>query len=414
MLRINNLYQSIISVENLLRADQNARRGKLKQYGVQAHDKNRVQNIDNLHHLLVNMDFRTSEYKVFTVYEPKERIVYKLPYYPDRIVHHAIMNVLEPIFISHYNADTYACIKGRGIHSAANKLRKALRDVSSTKYCLKLDIRKFYPSVDHDVLKGLLRRKFKDKDLLYLLDEIIDSAPGLPIGNYLSQYLANYYLSNFDHWIKQDLRVKYYFRYADDMVILSQSKPQLHAILHQIKCQLELLKLEVKGNYQVFPVKSRGIDFIGYKFFHTHTLLRKSIKQRFVKAVRANKSQQTIAAYIGWAKHCDSNHLLKTILGMKAFNELNIDRPTMGGLQGDKIKIERLLNRKIVVEKFTIGPSKQYQGQEYLSIQLLLGEQRHVVFTGSKGLIQQIKQVPETDFPFQTTIINEDRVLMFT
>src|SRR3989338_3447205 len=250
MLRINNLYQSIISVENLLRADQNARRGKLKQYGVQAHDKNRVQNIDNLHHLLVNMDFRTSEYKVFTVYEPKERIVYKLPYYPDRIVHHAIMNVLEPIFISHYNADTYAYIKGRGIHSAANKLRKALRDVSSTKYCLKLDIRKFYPSVDHDVLKGLLRRKFKDKDLLYLLDEIIDSAPGLPIGNYLSQYLANYYLSNFDHWIKQDLRVKYYFRYADDMVILSQSKPQLHAILHQIKCQLELLKLEVKGNYQ--------------------------------------------------------------------------------------------------------------------------------------------------------------------
>src|SRR5690606_15310200 len=146
----------------------------------------------------------------FKVFEPKERLVYRLPYFPDRITHHAIMNVLEPIFVANLTTDTYSCIKGRGIHACANAVKKALKDVPSTKYCLKLDITKFYPSVDHEILKALLRRKFKDQDLLELLDEIIDSAPGLPIGNYLSQYLANFYLSYFDHWIKEKKRVKYY------------------------------------------------------------------------------------------------------------------------------------------------------------------------------------------------------------
>jgi len=302
-------------MENLIEADNKARKGKAWQYGVKVHDRNRDANLLTLHDQLVNKTYQTSDYTVFKVFEPKEREVYRLPYFPDRITHHAIMNVLESVFVSTFTTDTYSCIKGKGIHAAAYGVQKALRDYHSTQYCLKMDIRKFYPSIDHNVMKQLLRRKFKDKDLLWLLDEIIDSAPGLPIGNYLSQYLANFFLTYFDHWIKQVLRVKYYFRYADDLVILSDSKEHLHLLFIKIKQYLaDILRLEVKGNWQIFPVDSRGIDFVGYRFFHWYTLLRKAIKQNFARMISINRNDASIASYLGWAKHCNSNHLIKTLL----------------------------------------------------------------------------------------------------
>ena len=320
MKRKSNLYTQIITLDNLHLADAHARKGKGHQYGVQLHDKNRESNIEQLHKLLVSKSYKTSKYATFKVFEPKERLVFNLPYFPDRITHHAIMNVLEPIFNSLFTNDTYSCIKGKGIHCASENLKKALRDQDNTKYCLKLDIVKFYPNVNHDILKALLRRKFKDNDLLYLLDEIIDSADGLPIGNYLSQYFANYYLTYFDIWIKSDLKIKHYFRYADDVVILSNDKAHLHAVLAKIKYYLNVnLKLEVKNNYQVFPVEARGIDFVGYVHYHTHTFLRKSIKKRFAKAVSKKKNKATISAYYGWAKHCNSKHLLKKILPNEQF-----------------------------------------------------------------------------------------------
>ncbi len=290
-----------------------ARKGKGKQYGIRVHDRDRTANIERLHQDLVTGQDRTSAYATFKVYEPKERTVYRLPYYPDRIVHHAVMLVLEPIFVASFTADTYSCIKGHGIHAAARNVRRALRDEAGTRYCLKLDIRKFYPSVDHDTLKTLLRRKIKDQQLLQLLDEIIDSAPGLPIGNYLSQYFANYYLTGLDHWLKEVKHVRYYFRYADDLVILASEKEPLHELLEEIRQYLATLKLEVKGNHQVFPVAARGLDFLGYRFYHTHTLLRKSIKKNFARAV-ARRRDKSLASYLGWAKHCNSNHLLKKLL----------------------------------------------------------------------------------------------------
>lgn len=314
MKRLNNLYNQVCSVDNLNLADSIARKGKAWQYGIRLHDQNKESNILSLHEMLVNRTYRTSEYTTFPVFEPKERIVYRLPYFPDRITHHAIMNILEPVFISVFTADTYSCIKKRGIHAAAYAIRKALQDVPGTQYCLKLDIRKFYPSIDHQILKQLLRRKIKDNNLLWLLDEIIDSAPGLPIGNYLSQYFANFYLTYFDHWLKEAKQVKYYFRYADDLVILTDSKPQLHQLLSDIRNYLELLKLEVKHNYQVFPVAARSIDFVGYRFYHTHTLLRKSIKKNFARMLFTNRNEQSIASYVGWAIHCNGNHLLKKLL----------------------------------------------------------------------------------------------------
>lgn len=315
MKRKGNLFESIISIENLTAADTIAQKGKSGQYGVMLHNQKKSDNIEHLHYLLKNKLYKTSEYKIFEVFEPKKREVYKLPYFPDRITHHAIMRQLESIFVSNFTADTYSCIKGRGIHKASQNLRKALKDKQGTVYCLKLDIEKFYPSVNHEVLKALLRRKFKDQDLLWLLDEIIDSADGLPIGNYLSQYLANFYLSYFDHWIKEQKHVKYYYRYADDMVILSPNKTELHSLLNEIKTYLsDNLKLKVKGNYQVFPVSSRGIDFVGYVHYHSHTLLRKSIKKRFAMAAKKKNNKASIASYLGWAKHCNSINLLKKII----------------------------------------------------------------------------------------------------
>lgn len=315
MKRKGNLYTKIISIENLRLADQKARKGKKNTYGVKLFDQNPEGNLLMLNELLANKGYKTSEYDIFTVYEPKERQVYCLPYFPDRIVHHAIMNILEPIFVANFTADTYSCIKGKGIHNCADAVKKALKDVPGTMYCLKLDIKKFYPNVNHECLKQLLRKKFKDADLLWLLDEIIDSANGVPIGNYLSQYFANFYLSYFDHWIKENKAVKYYFRYADDIVVLAPNKPYLHELLGDIKHYLNTnLKLEVKGNYQVFPVKNRGIDFVGYKFYHTHILLRKQIKKNFAKMLKNNPNEASIASYRGWTKHCNSINLLNTLL----------------------------------------------------------------------------------------------------
>jgi hypothetical protein len=314
MNRIGNLYQQIISIENLRLADQRARKGKALQYGVRTHDKNRESNLELLHHQLRTRSYRTSKYSTFKIYEPKEREVYRLPYFPDRITHHAVMNLLEDIFTRSFTADTYSCIKGKGIHAAQRAVEKALLDVSGTQYCLKIDIRKFYPSVDHMVLKQLLRRKFKDQDLLWLLDEIIDSATGLPIGNYLSQYFANFYLTGLDHWIKQELGVSKYFRYADDIVILCSNKPELHKLLSQIREYLQTnLKLQVKGNYQVFPVAARGIDFVGYRFNHSHTRIRKSIKQNFARMAMRRNDSKSFASYMGWLGHAKTRHLVKKI-----------------------------------------------------------------------------------------------------
>jgi retron-type reverse transcriptase len=326
MKRVNKLYESICSVENLMLADHTARRGKQNSFGVMLHDRNREQNIGELNGLLLSKRFKTSAYDNFLLNcdNGKIREISRLPYFPDRIVHHAVMNVMEPIWMSVFTADTYSCIKGRGIHLAAKKIKKALdEDPNETIYCLKLDVRKFYPSIDHQILKNILRQKIKDKDLLWLLDEIIDSAPGVPIGNYLSQYFANLYLAYFDHWIKEEKGVKYYYRYCDDMVIFGKEKSELHALKVLIAEYLTTkLKLQVKDNWQVFPIAKRGVDFLGYRFWHTHALLRKSIKKSF--AIKMAKSrgkplERSFAAYWGWAKHCNSYNLIKKLTNEKVF-----------------------------------------------------------------------------------------------
>jgi RNA-directed DNA polymerase len=412
MKRIGNLYERICSIENLKLADQKARKGKAGQYGVRTHDMRKEANIQALHEMLVNKTYTTSQYSTFRIYDPKEREIFKLPYYPDRITHHAIMNVMEPIFISTFTADTYSCIRKRGIHAAERSLKKALTDVEGTRYCLKLDIRKFYPSIDHQVLKSLIRKKIKDADLLWLMDNIIDSTSGVPIGNYLSQYFANFYLAYFDHWIKEEKGVRYYFRYADDLVILSGNKPELHALLSEIRTYLsDNLKLQIKGNYQIFPVESRSIDFVGYRFYHTHTLLRKSIKQRFARKVHKGAGHQTLAAYYGWAKHCDSKNLLKklSIMSQTKFSTLGI-KPQNKAFEGEKMKIERAINKTITVHEYRIVPSKfpEKGNGKRLDMQIAIDGVKRVVWTGSNTLMEMITQVPQSAFPFEAQIVKEN------
>lgn len=320
MKRVGNLYNQFISIENLLLADSIARQGKSKQRGVIHFDKDHDQNIADLYRDLVTKTYSTSEYKTRVIYERKPRIISILPY-RDRVAQHAAMNVLEKMFVSTFTADTYSCIKGKGVHKASRALSKTLRSKTGATYCLKLDIKKFYPSVDHDILKSLLRKKIKDKEMLWFLDGVIDSAPGIPIGNYLSQYFANFYLTYFDHWIKEELGITNYIRYADDIVILSDSKEYLHEILAKIKLYLsDNLKLTVKGDHRIFPV-ALGIDFVGYVHFPTHKWLRKTIKKAFARKVaRRNKSKHperfrsSIDSYSGWAKHANCKHLIKKLV----------------------------------------------------------------------------------------------------
>lgn len=329
MKRYNNLFDKIVSLDNLYEADKRARRQKSHRPEVMLFDKNKDNLLLDLQRKLINGEYETSEYYVFKIYEPKEREMFKLPYYPDRIVHHAIMNIMEPIWVSAFVKGTYSCIRKRGIHKALKDVKFALKDEINTQYCLKLDIRKFYPSIDHDILKTIIRKKIKDKRLLSLLDEIIESAQGVPIGNYLSQFFANLYLTYLDHWIKEQKKVRYYFRYADDIVILGRDKQELRDLFYNIQDYLNnKLKLNFKDNWQIFKVDSRGIDFVGYRIFHTHTLLRKHIKKNFCKKInKLNKKQnldkdtykQKICSYIGWIKYCNGRNLLNK---MSKYKEL--------------------------------------------------------------------------------------------
>lgn len=318
MKRYGNLFDKIASVENIQLAHKNASKGK-KHY-----DEVKMVNSDieyysqEISKMLHEGRFENSKYKVFTKLDKgKEREIYKLSYYPDRIIHHAIMQVLEPIWIKTLIPDTFQSIKGRGIHKAKRRIEPVVRS-GKVKYCLKMDVHKFYPSIDNKILQGIIEKKVKCKRTLQLLNEILYSIEGVPIGNYLSQYFGNLYLTYFDHWVKEELKVKYYYRYCDDIVLLGNVKQELHIILGRIKVHLGgRLKLKLKKDYQVFGI-DRGIDFLGFRFFREYTLIRKRIAKSFIEAckifTKSKGSNELIAvvSYYGWVKAADGYNLWRT------------------------------------------------------------------------------------------------------
>lgn len=297
-------------MDNIEQAHARAKKGKRHYAEVKMVDANPAKYLGRIHRTLTDRAFVNSPYTILIKREgPKEREIWKLPYFPDRIIHHAIVNVLEPIWMRQLIRDTFAALPGRGIHDGVRRIKKALADGPGTKYCLKMDVRKFYQSIDHDILKQLLRRKIKDTNVLWLMDLIIDSAPGVPIGNFTSQHFGNLYLSDMDHWIKEVLGAKYYYRYCDDLVLLGGDKAMLHAWRQRIDGYLhDRLKLAMKQNWQVFPVAARGLDFLGYRFFHNFTLVRKSIIKAFKRKLRAGNPRSR-AAYNGWFVWADTYRL---------------------------------------------------------------------------------------------------------
>lgn len=270
---------------------------------------------------------QSTDYKMFTkIDKGKEREIFKLDYFPHRIVQHALMNVIEEILLKTFIDNTFASIPKRGIHFSLKRMDDDITsDEEGTQYCLKMDVKKFYPSINQEICKSLFRKKFKDTDLLWLIDIIVDSMEGdtgIAIGSLFSQWAGNFYLSYFDHWLKEEKGVKHYYRYCDDLVILHHDKNLLHALKKEIDVYLrDKLSIEIKKNWQVFPTRVRGVDFVGYRHFGEYILLRKSTAESMKKKLenllkkcesgyKLNYSDWcSINSYHGWIKWCDGYNL---------------------------------------------------------------------------------------------------------
>ena len=361
-----DLFNSICSMDNLYRAYQNAKSGKGWYKEVKQIEKRPFYYLAGLQYMLKNHLFKTSEYEIFILNEgKKKRDVYKLPFFPDRIAQWAILQIIEPFLLANMTADTYSAIPGKGIQPIVDDLRGhyktkivdgkkksvwvpsiLITDEENTRYCYKIDLHHYYQSINHEVLKQKFRKVFKDPELLWLLDEITDSIntateedlielslsgeievdpnTGIPIGNYMSQYSGNFYLSSFDHWVKEELHTKHNYRYMDDVVIFASSKEELHEIHRKVTAYTrDYLHLNIKGNYQIFPTKVRDVDFVGYRFFGEYTLLRKSTAINFKRKMRACRKKMennipptysewcSFNSYKGWLGNCDSYRLFK-------------------------------------------------------------------------------------------------------
>ncbi len=434
MKRIGYLFEKVCDLENIRLAEINAGAGKGSRKEVAQFRANLEQNLSDLREELVNKTYHTSAYTCFIKHEPKERVIFKLPY-RDRVVQWAIMQVLVPIWTPIFTRDTYACIKGRGVHSLLRRLRKDLQnDPDGTIFCYKIDIRKFYPSITHSILKEVIRKRIKDPDLLWLLDDIIDSADGVPIGNYISQYFANLYLAELDHIAKEQWHIKYYYRYADDIVILSDSKEFLHGIHSKmVQYIAEHRRLELKQNYQIFPVEARGIDFVGYVVRHEYCLARKRNKKALCKIVaKLRKKGLTneeirlrVASRLGFIVHADSKHLIE-ILGVKKLHEVRKTQGKHGQMVGDKLHIDKITGKELHLLRYEIAPSKmndgnclkfQYElyeplrdenGQPLIDVnrQPIMGWVKHITFSGSKTLAEDMADLDLSE-PVQCQIIRQ-------
>lgn len=316
MKRHGNLFDKVVSRDNIRLAICKAAKGKSARREVRYVLDNIDDVIDYIHKLLISETYKQGAYRVFERQcGAKKRVIYKSQFYPDRIVHHCIINVLEPLWIKQVVRDTYGSIPGRGIHDGVRRIKQAMRDVAGTTYCLKIDFAKFYQSIPHESMKLAIRRKIKDKRLLRLIDDNIDSTEGLALGSYTSQWFGNMMLDELDHIMKEVCRVKYYYRYCDDIVMLSDSKEKLWAYLNVVRDYAAKYRLQIKTNYQVFPVDKRGLDFLGYRFFHGYTLVRKRIIENFKRMIKDdNPNPNALSSYKGWFQYANTFRLTNKYL----------------------------------------------------------------------------------------------------
>ncbi|MDD3614386.1 MAG: reverse transcriptase domain-containing protein [Candidatus Pacebacteria bacterium] len=322
MKTFKNLYHSIFDFSNLLKSYYSARKRKSDKNYVIDFEWNLERELLKIQKELQEKTYQPNSYQKFFISDPKKRLVYKASF-RDRVVHHALCNIIEPIFDRGFIYDSWACRKNKGTHHAVLRLKNFLRSLyfkcgSDNFYILKCDVRKFFDSVDKEKLFMLINKKIKDRDVLWLIKKILDStegSKGIPIGNLTSQLFANIYLNELDQFLKHNLRIKYYIRYMDDFIILSDNKCQLKIWREEIKnfIQKNLQLVLHPQKQEIFPAKI-GVDFLGFHVFYSHILVRQNMIRRFWKKFKKGKmSSETFCSYLGHLKFADSWGLKKKI-----------------------------------------------------------------------------------------------------
>ena len=317
-------YNDIISLENLLEAWQEFLKGKRGRRDVQVFERDLMKNIIELHRDLTTKTYRHSAYHAFTISDPKPRNIHKATV-RDRLLHHALYRMLYPFFDRTFIADSYSCRFGGGAHKAIDRFRHYGRSISrnhtQTAWVLKCDVKKFFASIDQQILINIACRYISDTDIITLISEIVGSfhstekGKGLPLGNLTSQLLVNVYMNEFDQFVKHKLNAKHYIRYADDFVILHEDKDVLGEMLLKIQSFLkERLKLSLHPNKVYIKTIASGVDFLGWVHFPHHRVLRTVTKRRMFRNIEAKQGNEgTVQSYLGLLKHGNGRKLRQRV-----------------------------------------------------------------------------------------------------
>ena len=325
MKTLSHGFEKITSVENLLEAWREFLRGKRGKRDAQEFQLQLMDNIFALNKDLINRTYRHSDYQAFKINDPKPRDIHKACV-RDRLLHHAIHRILYPFFDKAFIADSFSCRSNKGTHRAMNRFRSFAYRVgkNNTRTCwiLKCDIRKFFASIDHGILREILAKRIPDGNIRWLLGEVIesfsssaDNDKGLPLGNLTSQLFANIYMNELDQFAKHGLRIKHYIRYADDFVILSESRERLEETVPPIgKFLEEKLRLKLHPQKVFIKTFASGIDFLGWVHFPDHRVLRTATKRRMIKRIKEAVSKEFLNSYLGLLRHGNAGKLQKCLL----------------------------------------------------------------------------------------------------
>ena len=319
MKRIGFLYEKICDINNIFAAIKEASKGKRNTYAVRRVLEDQNNHAAQIRNLLITKTYTPTPCTVREIRDPcsgKVRAISCPKFYPDQIIHWALLLQTRDILLRGSYEHSAGGLPGRGAHMLSRSVMRWLRkDQKNTKYFLKLDISKFYGSIDCDRLKQRLRKVIKDQDTLWLFDTIIGKARGLPIGYVTSVYLSDFYLQDVDHFIKEQLGVKHYARYVDDMVLFGPNKKKLHHTHKLLEALLSHRGLQIKENWQVSPIAARDVDFLGFRMNRHRMIMRKRvalrIRRRFRRAAKkplGAKDAAALVSYWGVLKHCDSFH----------------------------------------------------------------------------------------------------------
>jgi RNA-directed DNA polymerase len=364
MKRISGLWPQITAIDNLYLAWRKARRGKSSRLDVADFGADLEHHLFALQAELQAGAYRPGDYRLFTVYERKPRLIAATPF-RDRVVHHAVMNLLEPAIDPRFIFDSYACRQGKGVHRAVARYQHWSQRY---RYALKIDVSSYFPSIDHAVLKGQLRHYLKDRETLALLDAILDGGPsvqaparyfpgddlftpamrraGIPIGNLTSQFFANLYLNGLDHFVKEQLEAPAYLRYVDDMILLANNKPTLWGWRDAMVDELDKLRLILHPRKCHLAQTKDGLDVLGYRVFPGHRELRNDNGHRFARKLRGMAQayaagrydfadfKPSIMSWIGHASQANTWGLRQAIFARVSFQRDQAERQPAGAARG--------------------------------------------------------------------------------